>query len=289
MKRIDAHCHIFPPEVIAAREKLSLQESWFGELYRNPKHRLATAEELVSSMAQAGVDLAVVFGFAFNDPGLCHLCNQYVLEAVGNYPDQLLAFAVVQPKDTQAALHESEICLAEGALGLGEILPDGQGFTLDDWDTLDPLMAYLRSVDKPIMLHVNEQLGHTYPGKGKHGVSASYALSSRYRDNTLILSHWGGGLLFYELMPEVRKTLRNVYYDTAASAYLYDDRIYSNALSWMPDKILWGTDFPLLDQKRIIKHIEGLSLPQEPLENMFWRNTNRVLGLDRTAEGDNPA
>ncbi|MCE5258892.1 MAG: amidohydrolase family protein [Chloroflexi bacterium] len=280
MKIIDAHCHIFPPEIITNRERIASREAWFSELYRDSRQRLASAEELVASMDGAQVQRSVVFGFAFNDPGLCHLCNAYVLEATHRYPGKMLPFLVVQPKYAPSALHELTDCFGKGALGLGELLPDGQGYALDDWNTLDPIMEYLRSANKPVMLHVNEQLGHTYPGKGKNGVVAGYTLGTHYSDNKLILSHWGGGLLFYELMPEVRRTLHNVYYDTAASAFLYDDRIFADALSWMPDKILWASDYPLLSQKRFIKRIEALALPLEQRERLFWRNTVDILGLD---------
>ena len=47
----------------------------------------------------------------------------------------------------------------------------------------------------------------------------------------LICAHWGGGLPFYELMPEVADALRNVYYDTAASLFLYRPAIFSAAVA----------------------------------------------------------
>ena len=41
---------------------------------------------------------------------------------------------------------------------------------------------------------------------------------------TIIAAHWGGGLPFYALMPEVRDALQNVWFDTAAGHLLYDRR-----------------------------------------------------------------
>jgi len=286
MNIIDAHCHIFPPEIIAERDQIASREAWFCELYRNPKHCLATADELLTSMKRAGVRRSVVFGFAFSDPGLCHLCNQYVLESARRYPLELLPLIVVQPGDSRSSERELTECFSQGALGVGELLPDGQGYALDDWKVLDPVMSCLHALNKPVMLHVNEQLGHSYPGKGGNGVVAGYALGEHYPDNMLVLSHWGGGLLFYELMPEVRHTLRNVYYDTAASALLYDDRIFTSALTWMPDKILWASDYPLLSQKRFLHRIAALELPGDQLERLFYRNTEHMLGLARSEDGD---
>jgi predicted TIM-barrel fold metal-dependent hydrolase len=279
MKILDVHCHIFPPELIAQRQTLATREPWFGQLYRNPRNRMATAEDLVHSMERAQVDQAVVFGFAFADPGLCHACNQYVLEAALRWPGRLLPFVVVQPRAKREALRELLACCEAGALGLGELVPDGQGYNLDDWPILNPLFALMREPQRPIMCHLNEQLGHQYPGKGKQGPVAGYVLGSHYPSNSIILSHWGGGLPFFELMPEVRQALLNVYYDTAASPFLYDDEIFNSVLSWMPDKVLWGSDYPLLSQRRFRQRVGALNLSPDNTERLLYRNATRVLGL----------
>ena len=52
---IDFHTHINPPEIIRKREEYLTCDIWFGELYGDPKARLATAEELVAEMDAAGV------------------------------------------------------------------------------------------------------------------------------------------------------------------------------------------------------------------------------------------
>jgi uncharacterized protein len=279
MKTLDVHCHIFPPDLIAQRQKLAAREPWFGQLYRNPRNRMATAEDLIHSMACAQVDQAVVFGFAFADPGLCHACNQYVLEVARSWPGVLLPFAVVQPRAKREAVRELIICCESGALGLGELLPDGQDYNLDDWSVLNPLFALMREPQRPIMCHLNELLGHQYAGKGRHGSAAGYALAVHYPANTIILSHWGGGLPFFELMPEVRQALVNVYYDTAASLFLYDDEIFASVLRWMPDKVLWGSDYPLLSQKRFRQRLGALNLPPENAERLLYRNAYRAIGL----------
>jgi uncharacterized protein len=279
MTVLDAHCHIFSPEMIAQRQMLAVRDPWFGQLYRNPRNRMATAEDLVRSMERAQVDQAIISGFAFADPGLCHACNQYVLEVARRWPGKLLPFIVVQPRAKREALRELVAGCEAGALGLGELLPDGQDYALDDWTILNPLFAVLREPLRPIMCHLNEQLGHQYAGKGKQGPAAGYILGSHYPANTIILSHWGGGLPFYELMPEVRQALVNVYYDTAASPFLYDDGVFNSVLSWMPEKVLWGSDYPLLNQRRFRLRVEALSLNTENSERLFSLNARRVLGL----------
>ena len=58
---------------------------------------------------------------------------------------------------------------------------------------------------------------------------------------------------FYELMPCAQPLLRNVYYDTSASLYLYDDSIFCHVTAWAPDKVLFGTDYPLIGQPRFLR------------------------------------
>src|SRR5690606_39024050 len=129
-------------------------------------------------------------------------------------------------------------------VGIGELLHDGQGVPLDDLDLWAPLMELARSYNAVVMVHVNELVGHDYRGKGHYGPQAAYHLAMRYPENRIILAHWGGGLPFYELMPEVRAALTNVYYDTAASFFLYEESIFRHVMGWAASKVLFATDYP---------------------------------------------
>lgn len=286
MKIVDAHTHILPPEMIAAREVLAARDRWFGLLYSQPQARLATAEELIAAMDAAGVAAAIAFGFAFADMGLCRECNAYVLDAARRYPGRLIPFLVVNPVRTAEALREAREGLEAGGAGLGELMPDGQGFALTDFALLDPLLDLARQHRAPLMLHVNEPVGHEYAGKGGQGPEQAYRLALHAPQNTLIFPHWGGGLPFYELMPEVRAALRRVYYDTAASPYLYDDAILRHVLAWAPDKVLWGTDYPLLGMGRFLRRVRSMGLEEDALARLLGGNALAALGQSAEPEGD---
>ena len=277
MHVVDCHTHIMPPELIAARDRLCRCERWFERLYANPRARLSAAEELLAAMDAAGVTAAVTFGFAFRDAGLCRACNDYVLEAARNAPGRLIPFAVVNPADPPAARQEALRCFEEGAAGLGELMPDGQGFALDD-PALDELLALARAHDAPVVMHVNERLGHDYAGKGSQGPEDAYRLALRHPESVLIYAHWGGGLPFYELMPEVRAVLGNVYYDTAASPYLYDDAIYRHVTAWAPTKVLFGSDYPLIAPRRHLGRVMRAGLDAPCLEALLGGNARGLLG-----------
>ncbi len=238
---------------------------------------MATAEELVASMDGAGVDMAVVFGFAWKDPALCQLSNDYVLEAVRSHAGRLVGYAVVNPRSSQLALREVERCMALGCQGVGELMPDGQGYALDEQDIMAPLLGWLDERKLPLLVHTNEPVGHDYRGKGDTTPAIVYRLALSFPQVTLICAHWGGGLLFYELMPEVRQTLANVYYDTAASLYLYDRTIFPLAETLCRDKILFATDYPLIGQQRFLHHVRASGLSSGALEQILGANAERLL------------
>jgi uncharacterized protein len=278
MTIVDMHAHVLPPEIIARREEYLRRDRWFGLLYTNPRARLVDAVTLLGEMEQAGVDLAVIFGFAFADPGLCRLCNDYILESSLQHPQQFIPFALVSPVTGREAEGELHRTLERGALGVGELMPDGQNFALTDFDLLDPLMGLTRAFRVPLMIHINEPVGHDYAGKCAQGPQQGYQLALRYPENEFILAHWGGGLPFYELMPEVRSVLRNVYYDTAASPFLYEDAIFRQVMDWAPNKVLWGSDYPLLKQGPFLKRVMKLGLEPSVLSKLLGDNALGLLG-----------
>ena len=128
---IDFHTHITAPEIIGRRDEYLVRDAWFRDLYGNPKARLSSAEDLIAAMDQASVEQAVVFGFGWRDMDLCRQDNDYVMQAVERYPQRLIGFGIVNPATGMEAVREIERCVAGGLRGVGELMPDGQGYRLD--------------------------------------------------------------------------------------------------------------------------------------------------------------
>ncbi len=94
---VDSHVHIFPPEVIARRDSYVSRDSRFAALYGSRRAKMATAAEVLAHMDETGVACSVVFGFPFQDQGLCRLVNEYVLEAVAASSGRLAGLCCVAP------------------------------------------------------------------------------------------------------------------------------------------------------------------------------------------------
>ncbi|HLZ08031.1 MAG TPA: amidohydrolase family protein, partial [Chloroflexota bacterium] len=135
--------------------------------------------------------------------------------------------------------------------------------------------------DRPLIVHVSEPIGHAYPGKGDVSPVAAWKLASRHPALRIVFAHWGGGLPFYELMPEVRAALANTYYDSAATTYLYDFEIFRATADLVGgNRILFATDYPLLRQGPFLDRVRGLHLEEPRLRQLLGENAARLLGGD---------
>ena len=104
---------------------------------------------------------------------------------------------------------------------------------------------------------------------------------TRFPENKIVLAHWGGGIFFFNLLKkEVKERLENVYFDTAASPFLYDPAIYKYAVEIVGvDKILFGSDFPLLKPERYFKEFENTGLTKVQGDAISGRNAAKLLKL----------
>jgi predicted TIM-barrel fold metal-dependent hydrolase len=277
---IDFHAHIFPESICAQRQSCCLAEPAFDLLYGPPSARLVGPSELLAAMDAGGVDRAVVFGFPWQSPELYRRHNDFVMAAVREFPGRLIGFGSFDPLAAGAA-EEAERCLAGGLAGIGELAFYRSGIDDAALSALEPVMEVCRSRRRPVLLHTNEPVGHAYPGKTPNTLAQIYRLIERFRDNTLVLAHWGGGLFFYSLLKrEVKDRLRNVYFDTAASPYLYDPAVYAIAVQTIgADKILFGSDYPLLPPERYFREMEAAGVSSRDRDMICGRNAAGLLNL----------
>ncbi|RKX78003.1 MAG: amidohydrolase [Spirochaetes bacterium] len=279
MEIIDIHVHITPPEIIRDEMKYRRREPHFDLLCSNPANKFVTAKRLIDHMDETGVAKSIVFGFAFRDMELCRFVNDYTLEAIRSYPERLYGFAVINPLHGDAE-RELERCISLGMVGLGELLPWGQEFDIADKKSMEKICTLCAENEIPVMVHVNELVGHYYPGKGKVSIVEAETLARNFPHALFILSHMGGGLSFYELMPEVRENLKNVYYDTAAVPFLYDKRLYEVVkTAGLLEKTLFGSDYPLLSPSKYLKDLENTSLSASEKAKILGGNVKKIVSV----------
>lgn len=278
---IDCHTHIFSPAVIEGRDRHCLSDRCFGLLYASPRAKLCTAEELIRSMDEQGIAISIVQNIGWCSHEMCLRSNDYIMESLSKYPSRLIGFCAVQPLVGEKALVELERCSKNGMRGVGELRPDVQGFDLCDQILMQPLVSRIAGLDMVLSLHVSEPLGHDYPGKGGNTPAIVHRFIAASRELKVILAHLGGGLPFYELMPEVRQALSNAWYDTAAVPFLYRPEVYSAVAAMSgAQRILFGSDWPLMDARRVIEHIRQAGLGQSEVDAVLGGNARRLFKLE---------
>jgi len=278
---IDFHTHIFPNWLRERRDEYIKRDPCFSLLYSQPQAKMATAEELLASMDETGIDLSVVLNVGWVSPELCVKTNDYILDSVSRYPIRLVGFCAIQPRAGDAAIAELERCAKAGAKGIGELRSDVQGFDLTDRTTMKPLVDAAMKHDLIFLTHSSEPVGHEYSGKGSITPDILYSFIAGFPNLKLVCAHWGGGLPFYALMPEVAKVLANVFFDTAATVFLYKPEIFKQMGHIIgSDKILFGSDYPLMHQNRVLAQIQSSQLPEEDKARILGANAQGLLCLD---------
>ncbi len=277
---IDVHVHLTLPEWIQDWRKLEDSEPYFALLSGTKHNKFADAEGIVAGMDQSGVDKSIVFGFGFQHMENCRIANDYTIDAVKRYPDRLIGYITVVPGAPDAD-KEIDRCLAAGLKGIGELFPDGQRWALEELAQTQRFADICLERHLPVIIHANEPVGHDYAGKTRAYPERMAAFADHHPELTTIFAHWGGGLPFYELMPEIRKSLRNCYYDTAATPFLYKPDVYrvARALGIL-DKLLLGSDYPLLSVKRHVAQMTDAGLTEDEIGAVCGGNALRMLGME---------
>jgi predicted TIM-barrel fold metal-dependent hydrolase len=278
---VDAHTHVFPPQIIANRDAFLASDPTFAEMYGSSRAKLATADDLIESMDAAGVDVSVTLGFAWRDPAVCRLHNDYLLEAAAASSGRLISFcALPLGAGARAVTEEMTHCVAAGARGFGELRPESQGGDLSS-DVGDALAELALAHGSILLFHVSEPVGHTYAGKRGLRLEAFYEFVLSHPGVKTIGAHWGGGLPFYALMPEVKLALADTWLDTAGSSLLYQPHIYEKGAGLVgAGKVLFGSDFPLLSQVRSRSRIEESGLDAEAQALILGENACRLFRLE---------
>ncbi|MEO8456380.1 MAG: amidohydrolase family protein [Chloroflexota bacterium] len=270
---IDFHAHIFPPDVRERRDDYVARDITFAEMYADPKAEIATAEDLLASMDEAGVDVSVAVGFAWADHDDIVRHNDYLLESAAQSSGRIIAFTTINMGDARAEA-EIERCAAAGARGLGELRPDNQL-----WDLNKKPGEVLASVAAKwgliVLFHVTEPGDNTYPGRNGLQLGIFRTFANKFSTLPVVGAHFGGG--FFAADPGNRA---NPFVDTAAQPFLHPGEHAIPAIQAIPpNRLLFGSDFPLITQKRQLAELSAAIADGDRLEAALGENARKLLNL----------
>lgn len=294
MPIIDAHVHLYPPEVnrdptawaaAAGEFRWAVMHTRVRKNGR-PVQTFPAVEGLLRAMDDAGVERAVLLGWYWERMASCRMQNRFYAECVRTHPDRLSAFATVHPGEGMtAALEELAWARDAGMRGVGELSPHSVGWVMSD-PVLAAVLQRAGEWGMPVNLHVTEPDSRDYPGKVETPLQDFAAIARKHAKTTFILAHWGGRLplVLDEPLPP------NLWFDTAATPLLYAQSFWREFVTKVgAERVLFGSDFPLnlypaIDAEpnmtRLVAEVHRSELTALQLKTVLADNARRLLKLE---------
>jgi predicted TIM-barrel fold metal-dependent hydrolase len=278
LRGIDVHTHIPRPPHMAPSPRAAQMAQYF----RSPVMGMSV-EEMVA-LYQRLLMMAVVFDIdatsTDNSPGVG---NDYVAEVQRRFPDVLIGWASVDPWQGQKAIQELERAVTVLGLRGLKLHPITQAFYPDD-QRFYPLWAKAAELGIPVIFHT----GHTGVGAGAPGgtgLKLKYArpihlddVAADFPTLTIIGAHpsWP----WQDEMLSVALHKANVYFDLSGwSPKYFSPALIQYANTLLQNKVLFGTDFPVISPERWLADFEAAPFRDEVRPKILLENARRVLGL----------
>lgn len=260
---VDVHTHAFPDGIAAhAIGRLERQSGVAACLD-------GTAGALLASLDRAGVAVAVVCSIA-TDPR--HFASILRWSAAVAGP-RLVPFPSVHPGSPSAA-DEARAVAAAGFRGV-KLHPEYQAFHVDN-PALADLYRALEESGLTVLFHAGHDIG--FPDSDRASPARFLALHRAYPRLRIVASHLGG----YRRWEEVAATLvgTGVWLDTSYTIGHIDAGLLRAILAGhRPDRLLFGSDSPWVDQARAVGEIRALGLAPDLERRILGGNARELLNL----------
>ena len=270
---IDTHTHVFPDKL--APRAIGALEAVLPEGHR--AYLSGTRDELVASMKRSGIDRSIVLPVV-TAPRQFESVNSFAAEINGR--DSLISFGGIHPDNEDI----EEKLLYIRSLGLKGIKlhPDYQKCFVDDERYIRIVAAAVR-LGLTVVFHAGIDAGypdpvHCPPDRAAAMLDTVYALTG-VEEPKIVLAHIGGNFMYDEVMAHL--VGRRVYFDLAYSAdKLPAEKLISLIRRHGAERILFATDSPWEDQKKLVDYVKGLDLTEAEKELILGGNAARIIGIE---------
>lgn len=247
------------------------------------EHIKANTKELLSSMDKANIDKAFVFAGALN---ACP--TDFMLEQIAPHKDRLLGVAGVHPFDRDAQLAANEIDSLQQMFLSKQIVAAKFYLGYDHYypNEIGHYLSALEEVGCPAIFHCGDCLNSVKKAKLKYAHPLGVDdVAVDYPKMNFIIAHIG--------YPWVRDTAEvcykndNVYTDISGFVYgefkgLDQIRFKQNIVEFLSisssDKLLFGTDWPISDQKSYLRALDD-SFSETMTAQYLTRNVQKAFNL----------
>ena len=282
VKAIDAVVNIQTEEALKYRPK-DRQNFYLNKIGVDEKSfNGLTLQEMLHQMDAAGIEKAFLIAPKIGRTGLTgsySIPYQLVAEAVKDFPDRFYGLAGINPYDGMDGVREFEKAVTEfGFIGAHvyphwfELAPDHAKYY--------PFYAKCTELGVPIQMQVGQSLiyASNNPMRSVGQPITIDAVACDFPDLKIIGIHIG--IPWHDEMIAMAWKHPNVYIGCDAHAPKYWPKSFIKYInSYGQDKVIFGTDFPVIDFKRALDEIGELEFKSEPLAKLLRYNVEKIYNL----------
>jgi len=260
---IDFHTHCFADNV--AKSAMPFLEA---EGNINALHDGTIAGQR-GCMDRCGIDISVVQPVA-TKPSQVKAINDWAKQ---NRRNDLIFFGAVHPDDPDFITTAQQL-KDDGFKGV-KLHPDYQNFLADE-DRMMPLYQALSDIGLIVLFHAGVDIGRP------NLVHCTPLMIRRVMDTVpdlvIVAAHMGSHALWHDT--EELLLGRDLYIDTSYSYYQLGQQGMMRMIEKHgADRVLFGSDSPWTCQEVEMLRIQSLPLPGGDIDDIMYRNAQRLLGL----------
>lgn len=281
IKAIDAVVNIRTAEALALQpdrrrfyvNKMRVKEETFDAV---------SLEGMLARMDASGIERSFLIAARVgvkHHPACYHVPYELVADAVQKYPDRFSGLAGVDPTEGMSGVRALEHAVREyGFIGAHtyphwyELSPDHARYY--------PFYAKCVELDIPIQMQVGQSMVYdpSYPRRSVGRPICIDAVACDFPELKLVGIHVG--IPWTEEMIAMAWKHANVYIGCDAHSPRYWPASFVHYInSFGQDKVIFGTDYPVLDFERTLREIDALNLRPVALEKLLRGNAMRLYRL----------
>lgn len=261
---IDIHTHAWPDK-IALKARENLESSYTVRFVGVP-----TVKTLLQYMDKNSIDMSVICSVA-SRPEQVTSINDWLFSIKEK---NIKFFAALHPG--YSGWKEELKRIKDHTFGI-KLQPSFQNFYVDD-ESVFPVYEEMEKTGQVILFHSGAELSPEMVVRATP--KRLLRVKEKFPGLKMIAAHFGG----FRFWEEVKKSLlgKDIYLDTSAFfGYLPDDEAKQLILGHRSDRIVFGTDFPIVDQKQDLDHFDRLGIDKGLKEMILSGNARKLLGINQ--------
>ncbi len=287
LRAIDVHVHVesdghghtsLDDELLAASARY----------FRAAGDRAPTVEQIADYYRERDLAAVVFTVDASTATGHPALSSEEIADQAAAHPDVLIPFGSVDPRAGQEAVSYARRLISDHGVRGFKFHPSLQGFSPDDLQYY-PLYEVIEEAGLPAVFHTGQTgIGAGLPGGRGIKLRLSNPMllddvAADFPGMPVILAH--PSVPWQDEAISIATHKANVYIDLSGwSPKYFPPQLVHAANSFLQDKVLFGTDYPLLTPERWLRDFELLDIKPEVVPKILRDNAARLLRLGDAAQ-----